>query len=556
MAIALQQAGRFAEAEKLCRAILQREPREPQAIYLLGLNALATGRHQRAAELLGRTIRLDPSFAPGYLNLGVALAALGRRREALVQYDEAVARAPGLAEAHDCRGRLLREMGEPEAAVASFDRALALRPDDPEILNSRGLALDALKRHDEALAAFDTALALRPKFPEALCNRGNALNWLKRPEEGLASFDKALRLRGDFAEAWCNRGDTLHEQKRLAEALSSFDKAVALKPDFAEAHYGRSLTLLTLGRYREGFREYEWRKQRGGYRQPTFSSPLWLGKPNLGGRSLLIYPELFLGDMLQFCRYAVLAAAQGAKVILTVQAPLVALLKTLHPGVAVIEDGQAAPRFDFHCPLLSLPLAFGTTLESVPGNAPYLYADPARVAVWKGIIGGDGLKIGICWQGSGSRPELERSFPLTAFAPLTELPGVRLICLQTGFGVEQRPALPGVEYFDDPEDTEPRPFVETAAMMANLDLIITTDTSIAHLAGALGRPTWVALKHVPDWRWGVVGDTTPWYPTVRLFRQTTPGRWEDVFAAMQSAVDGIYGPTNAPPLTSIIAPER
>jgi tetratricopeptide (TPR) repeat protein len=531
IAIELHKAGRLGEAERLYRDLIQRNPRDANLLYLLGLTALTTNRHQRAADLLSRSIRINPHFAAAHLNLGLALTALNRPKEALARYDEAIACAPDLADAHYNRGLLLKDSGEPLAALASFDQALALRPDDVESLNNRALALDALKRHAEALEAFDKALALRPNFAEALGNRGNTLNWLHRPDAALESFEKALALRPDFAESWCNRGDTLHEQSRFPDALASFDKAIALKPNLAEAHYGRSLTLLMMGRYTEGFREHEWRKRRmGADRKRTFSQPLWLGKSNLAGRTLLIHPELFLGDMIQFCRYAMLASAQGAKVVLAVPEPLVALLRDLGRNITVIEETAAPGKFDYYCSLMSLPLAFGTTLETVPAPVPYLHAEPGRAEAWRKVIGGQGLKIGICWQGSASRTELDRSVPLTAFAPLSRRPGVRLISLQTGFGVEQLADLPAVEHFNAGPDAEYRPFAETAAMMTNLDLIITIDTSIAHLAGAMGRATWTCLRHVPDWRWGPTGETTPWYPTMRLFRQKTKGDWDGVFS--------------------------
>ena len=296
-----------------------------------------------------------------------------------------------------------------------------------------------------------------------------------------------------------------------------------------------------LGRYLEGFREHEWRKQRTGA-EPAFSPRVWFGKSSLAGRTLLIRPELFLGDMIQFCRYALLATAQGARVTLAVPKPLLAVLRDLAPNVTVIEESAVPGKFDCYCPLMSLPFAFGTTIETVPAPIPYLRPDPERVAAWRRTIGTDGLKIGICWQGSANRTELERSFPLARFAPLSRLPNVRLISLQTGFGVEQLPDLPGVTHFQDVSDGGQRPFVESAAMMAALDLVITTDTSIAHLAGALGRPTWIALRHMPDWRWGPSGDTTPWYPTARLFRQKTKGDWEGVFDNIQHALKD-HGPT-------------
>jgi tetratricopeptide (TPR) repeat protein len=544
MAIELHKAGRLAEAEQLYRDLLRQSPRDANLLYLIGLTALATNRPQRAADLLARSIRLNPDFAPAHLNLGLALTALNRPKQALARYDDAIARAPDLAEAHYNRATLLKDLGQPESALAAFDRALTLRPDDPEALNNRGLTLDTLKRHTAALESFNQALSLRPGFAEAHANRGNTLNWLHHPTEALADFDHALALRPDFAEPWCNRGDTLHEQNRFPDALASFDQAIALKPDFAEAHYGRSLTLLMTGRYPEGFREHEWRHRRPGAtpKRPSYQ-PLWLGKTSLFGRTLLITPELFLGDMIQFCRYALLAADHDAKVTLAAPAALVDLLRTLGPNVTVIEAGAPRGKFDYHCPLMSLPLAFGTTLQTVPAPTPYLHPDPATVEEWRRIIKPQGLKIGICWQGSARRSDLGRAFPLTELAPLARLANVRLISLQTGFGTEQLNDLPSVEHFGTDAETPLRPFVETAAMMANLDLVITTDTSIAHLAGALGRPTWIALRHVPDWRWGPTGETTPWYPTARLFRQRTKGDWAGVFDQMRLALQQT-GPTS------------
>jgi Tfp pilus assembly protein PilF len=479
-------------------------------------------------------VRIAPNFAPAHLNLGLALSALNRRAEALARYDAAIAEDPDLAEAHYNRGVLLRTMGRHDLALASFDRALALRPDDPEALNNRGLTLDALKRHAEALQSFDHAVKLRPDFGEALSNRGNTLNWLDRPLEALASFDQATALDPALAEAWCNRGDTLHEQGRFNDALASFGQAVALRPNFAEAHYGRSLTLLMLGRYPEGFRAYEWRHRRSGI--PAATGPSWGGQPSLRGRTLLIQPELYLGDMIQFCRYALLACDHGAKVKLAALAPLSGILRSLGPEVSIVAaDARPGPS-DLHCRLLSLPLAFATTVQTVPAPIPYLQADADRTEAWGRMIGSQGMRIGICWQGNPARTDLGRGFPLALFEPLSRLPGVRLISLQTGFGLAQLPDLPAVEHFDDTSDAGHRPFVETAAILANLDLVITTDTSIAHLAGAMGRPTWIILRYVPDWRWGPTGSATAWYPTVRLFRQPTRGDWAGVFDEITEAL--------------------
>ncbi|MDR3530489.1 MAG: tetratricopeptide repeat-containing glycosyltransferase family protein [Rhodopila sp.] len=543
LGIDLHQQGRLGDAEKLYRDILQRNPKRSDALYLLGIIALATRKYQRAADLIGRSIQQNPHFPPAYCNRALALAQMKRHAEALANYDKAVALNPDFAEAHYNRGMLLRDLGRHTEAIASFDKAIAIRPNDAEAHNNRGNALNDIKHHAEALASLDRAIALKPDFAAAHCNRGNALTGLKRPAEALASYDRALALRPDFAEAYCNRGDALHELKRPDAALASFDWALALKPDFAEAHFGRSLTLLAMGRYEEGFREHEWRHRRSNPESiRSFARPLWLGEKDIGGKTLLIQPELFLGDMINFCRYAKLAEAKGAKVILAVQEPLRRLLTSLGPAITIIGESDQPGPFDYHCPLMSLPVAFGTTLETVPASVPYLHAETERLESWKRKLGEHGFKIGICWRGSAASVQMDRTFPLARFFDVSRLPHVRLISLQTGAGVEELAQMPGgmcVEDFAVESEDGLRPFVDTAAIMENLDLIITADTAIAHLAGALGRPAWVVLKEVPDWRWGLEGDVTPWYPTVRLFRQKTRDDWDGVFADIHAALTGM-----------------
>jgi tetratricopeptide (TPR) repeat protein len=536
----LHELGRLADAERLYRTVLQQNPRHAGALYLLGLVAMATQRMERGADLLARSIRLNPDFPPAHCNLGIALTALNRPQEALVRYDKAIAMQPELADAWYNRGVLLKDLGREQEALESFERTLALRPDDIDALNNRGLILTVQRRFDKALIDFERILAIRPSFAPAECNRGMVFTHQRRPEQALAAFDRAIALQPDFAAAWCNRGDALHELGRIEDAIASYNRSLALQPDLAEAHFGLSLSLLLSGRYPDGFAEQEWRHRRAGARAPRYGKDrLWLGGSALAGRTLLIHPELYLGDMVQFSRYALLAVEQGARVLLAAPTPLCPLMRTLHPDIKVIDETQEVPEFDLHCPLLSLPLAFGTTTASVPAPIPYLRADPGLQAEWKARLGPDGVKIGVCWQGHPARAELDRSFPVTAFALLSAVPGIRLISLQTGAGSEQLNALPPpltIENFEDTSDNGMRPFTTLAAMISNLDLVITTDTVVAHVAGAMGRPTWVALKAVADWRWGQTADTTPWYPSTRLFRQDRRGDWEGVFAQIMTAL--------------------
>jgi tetratricopeptide (TPR) repeat protein len=544
--MALHQEGRLAEAEKLYREILQHSPKRFDALYLLGIAALAASKPQRAIDLIDRSIRQNPAFPPAWCNKGLALAQLSRHAEALTSFEKALSLDPAFAEAWYNRGISLHALARQQDAVASFDKALAIRPNDADAHNNRALSLISLGRHADALASLDKALSFNSNFAEAYTNRGNAFIGLKRPADALASFDRALAINPALAEAWCNRGEPLHDLNRPDDAEASFRQALVRKPDLAEAHFGLSLTLLALGRYDEGFRRHEWRKKRAtpeGAR--TFPQPLWLGDCRIQGKTLFIHPELFLGDMINICRYAPLAEAKGAKVILAVQEPLRKSLQSLSPTLTIIGEHERPPRFDFHCPLMSLPLAFGTILETVPAAVPYLHPDRALSAAWKDKLGGQGFKIGVCWQGSAASVAMDRTFPLTRFGEISKIPNVRLISLQTGQGSDQLATLPegmNVESYDEPGPTL-RPFEDTAAMMTNLDLVITSDTAIAHLAGALARPTWIALKQVPDWRWGLQGDTTPWYPTVRLFRQPTSNDWTSVFNAIHAALAGAEGPS-------------
>ena len=398
------------------------------------------------------------------------------------------------------------------------------------------IALHELKRLDEALASYDRALSLRPDHAEALNNRGSALQELKRYDEALASYDRALSLRPDYAEALNNRGNVLQELKRLDEALASYDKAIALKPDYADGFMNRALCRLLVGRYIEGWNDYEWRWDATDWpsKRPNFAN--WHGE-DLEGRRLLVFSEQGLGDTIQFARYLPLLARNRCQITFVTIAKLTRLLRPLTSGIEVISTLGAERKFDFQCALMSLPHRFGTDLASIPNSVPYLRAEDALIARWRERIGAHGFKIGIAWQGNPQAPiDRGRSIPLTEYFALARLPGVRLISLQKQHGLDQLSAcLPDttIETLGDDFDNGPDAFIDTAAVMENLDLIITSDTSIPHLAGALGRSTWVALKYVPDWRWLLDREDSPWYPTVRLFRQSERDNWQPVFANME-----------------------
>jgi Tfp pilus assembly protein PilF len=431
------------------------------------------------------------------------------------------------------RGRELLRSGQFDQALASFDRAIALQPDFAQALNNRGNVLFEMERFEEALASFDRAIALKADFAQAFYNRGLVLRQQQRLEEAVASFDRAIALNPGFARAFNSRANTLRRMNRFEEALASFNAAIALKPDFAGALKNRGMLLLLLGRYTQGWADYEWRWQEiETGKRPRRATTAWQGE-NLQGRRLLVFREQGLGDSLQFVRYLPLLAQRGADVTCLMPPKLLRLLHPLEQGIRFTASVDQDEAFDFHCAMMSLPHRFGTELTSVPADIPYLFAEEALVSHWKNRLGSHGFKVGINWQGDlGKNTIPGRSIALDSFLPLAEIPGVRLISLQKMSG--SPPGMPAdlkLETLGDFDDG-PDAFVDTAAVMANLDLIITCDTSVAHLAGALGRPTWVALKSNADWRWLLERSDSPWYPTLRLFRQPRAGDWDAVVREM------------------------
>ena len=529
--------GRFGEALALYDAALRGNPGMAAAHSNRGLLLQALNRFDEALQCFGRAIELQPNYADAHYNRGIALRCLGRMGEAIRAYDHAIRIQPHHPEAWNNRGIALRLLERPDEALESFTRAIALRQNFAQAHYNRGDALQDLRRHTDAVSSYDHALALKPDFAAALNNRANALRILERPEDALASCDKAITCDPRSAESWNSRGNALKDLARFDEAIASYDRAITLRAEYADALWNKSLCVLLMGNWEAGWRLYEWRKLRTGAAVfPQYPQPLWSGAENLEGKTLLIHAEQGLGDTLQFCRYAAMAAMRCKRVILAVQDSLVCLLRDLAPGVEVIGLSAPLPEFDNHIPLLSLPMAFQTNPDSCPHAVPYLHAEPDRIAMWKSRLD-DAFRIGICWQGSRQGEiDIGRSFPLRALESLASVPGVRLVSLQKHDGVEQlrdRPTGLEIEILGGNFDGGPDAFVDAAAVIANLDLVVTCDTAIAHLAGALGRPVWVALKHVPDWRWLLGRRDSPWYPTMELFRQPGRGDWQSVFATMR-----------------------
>jgi tetratricopeptide (TPR) repeat protein len=533
----------------------------------------ALRRFGEALQSCDRAIAVEPANADAHLNRGNVLMEMDRPADAFSAYRQAVSLKPDLAEAHFNAANAAARLGSPEQALNGYERALALKPDFAEAYHARGNAFEKLGRLAEALQSFEQAVALKPGLAESYNNKGNILKRLGRREEAAESYMQAVRCRPGYALAWSNRAGTLKDMGRFAEALEdceralalvpdlaaahfnrgnalkglkrfdeanrSFDRALECAPDFAEARRNKAITTLLTGHLQEGWRLYEQRETIA----PPSRASRWTGEENLDGKTLLILAEQGFGDTIQFCRYASLAASCGAAVTLAVQDPLVELLASLHPAVGICALGAVPAVSDYYIPLMSMPHAFRTDIGSVPSTVPYLAAEPHRIGIWKARIGIEGFRVGISWQGTpGGDIDIGRSFPARHLEALACIPGVRFISLQKNAGTEQLRQLSSgmkVEAFGDALDPGPSAFLDTAAAMENLDLVISSDTAVAHLAGALGRPVWVALSHVPDWRWLMDRDDTPWYPTMKLFRQTQWNDWDGVFEAMKNTLRGL-----------------
>jgi tetratricopeptide (TPR) repeat protein len=536
-AAAAYEAGRFDEAERICVAVLDRDPGEFDAIRLLALLQHRAGRCIEALASNDRALALMPDHAETLSNRGNVLAELKRFAEALASYDKALRIEPGLTEAHYNRGLLLKGLKRFDDALASLETALGLCPDHAQAHNTRGNVLYELDRCAEAVASYDKAVAVRPDFAEAFNNRGVALYRLRQFEDALASYDRAIAVRPAYAEAFNNRGVALKELRRIEEALASYGKAQQLAPDYADAHWNEALLRLLIGDFAAGLAKYEWRWRRASFTSPlrNFPQPQWAGTEPLDGKTLLLHGEQGFGDVIQFCRYVPQVKSRGARVILEVAEPLCGLMGSL--GAAqVIPAGSRLPAFDLHCPLMSLPLALGTRPDTIPATVPYLAAPADAAAAWETRLGTRKRpRIGIAWAGNPRQEnDRNRSTNLRALLPLLDVDAT--------FVSLQKDLRPGDDAFLKARDDIANlggalaDFSDAAALVSRLDAVVSVDTSIAHLAGALGKPVFVLLCFTPDWRWLLAGDTNPWYPTARLFRQTRPQDWDEPVAQTADAL--------------------
>jgi tetratricopeptide (TPR) repeat protein len=574
----------WAEAERLCRAVLATQPQAFDALHLMGIIAAQGQRLQDASQFLGQAVAARPDSASAHANLGnvlvqlkrfdeavaiydralklrpgnamacsnrgVALNALGRFDAAVASFDQAIVLKPDFAEAHYNRGNALFALHQYEAALASYERALALKPSHAEAHFKRGDALLALKQYGASVASYERAIALRPDFAEAHANLGNALCGSGRYDAALAGYERAIALKPGFAEGHYNRAIALVALRQLDAAIESYDRAIAIKPDYADAHWNKSHALLLGGDFSNGWALFEWRWRRDAQRSSArrFAQPLWLGEESISGKTILLHAEQGMGDTIQFCRYAKLVADMGARVILEAPKPLCSLLATLDGVSQVVETGSALPPFDYHCPLMSLPLALKTEVSSIPAPTAYLRPDAAKSLRWKEKLGErNKLRVGLVWSGGFRRHDpdtwdvnFRRNIDLARLAPLKN-ERIEYYSLQKGEPAELDLARLQAQGWDGPQIAdyagELHDFSDTAALIDNLDLVISVDTSIAHLAGALGKPVWILNRLDTCWRWFLDRDDSPWYPTVKLYRQEQPGDWDAVVERVRADLE-------------------
>ena len=568
----LHQRGNLNDAQNIYEQILSIQENNFDALQLLGALFAQVKKYPQAIKFLSKAIIVDPNHAGCFSNLGISFQKLRRLEEALSSYDKAISLQADYAEAYSNRGAVLQELKRFDEALSSYDKAISIKGDYAEAFNSRGTVLEELKRLEEALSSYHKAISINKDFTESYYNRGNVLHKLKRLEEALSSYDKAISLhedyaeaysnRGlvlqdlkrleealssydkaislheDYAEAYSNRGTVLEELKRLEEALSSYEKAISINKDYAEAYWNSSICYLLAGNFNEGWARYEWRWQSKSISKTAgirkFSQPLWLGTEVLKDQTIFLYAEQGLGDTIQFSRYVSLVAGLGAKVVLEVQPSLVKLLSYLEGISQIISKGDKLPNFDYQCPLMSLPLAFKTELKTIPSVSKNISTDEKKVEKWQAILGEKTKpRVGIVWSGAvNHKNDLQRSLKLSQL--ITHLPSdYEYLSLQKEISDVDKEVLIEcckIKHFGD----DLKDFTDTAALCELIDIVISVDTSVAHLAGTLGKNTWILLPYSPDWRWLLDRNDSPWYSSVKLYRQEKINDWESVLVNIES----------------------
>lgn len=532
--------GNCAKAIKCFRLALEINPQYAEAAHNLGTALRSQGRVEDSIACFLRALKRNPEDITCHLQLAIALRAAGRLNDAARTLARAIQLEPRAA-CYLELGIVQKDQRRYAEAIESLKAACELGEDSAELHLQMGDVLRLLHRTDDSLEHFNHVLVKSPRSVAGLNLKGVTLFAAGRLRDAIACYTEALRMAHDNHDVHNNLGTALLLLNEHAAAMRHFEHALRLKPDFALAHLNRALAWLRAGEFISGWLEFEWRKLCPEYRPRDYGRPLWDGSPK-PGQTVLLHAEQGLGDTFQFIRYAAVAAREGTNVVVEAQAPVVGLVGRCQGVSRAVARGQALPDYQWQSPLMSLPSLVNTTLETIPWTGPYLFAQEALVAKWRQSLASFAgrIRIGIAWQGNRKyQADHLRSIPLRAFAPLASVPGVTLFSLQKNDGAEQLQDVEqqlAVESFGPDFDVTSGAFEDTAAVMKNMDLIVTSDTAIAHLAGGLGVPVWVALSYCADWRWGPETTQSPWYPTMRLFRQPALGDWEGLFAEMSAAI--------------------
>ncbi len=576
-AIALHESGKIEQAKAVYQQLLRTKPRDPKILYLLGTAEYQLGNIDESLNLLDRSLGILPDNPIAYNNRGLVFLKKKEFQEALANFDKALKLKPDYVDVYNNRGITLQSLGRLDEAIASYKKATELKPDFADTYVNIGKALFNLERHSEAIACYDKALELDPASCDAFNNRGGALHKLGRFNEAVESYDQALKIRPDYATAHNNRGIALQNLHRFEDALKCFTSALAINPDntnalsfrgmllsdlrrfeealadyehaisldrnCAVAQFARAELLLLHGDYLQGWDLYEWRWKTSFKKTNHLIRryPFWSGEENISGKRILIHPEFGFGDYIMFVRYVGRLQQLGASIVLYAPKPLVSLFSTLKGDISVIEEGAALPEIDLQCPIMSLPHSFKTTLENIPQEFPYLTTPVSKQEYWKGQISASGKKrIGLVWSGKSNRnidsnPLKNRSIPLSMISSLISS-AFEFHSLQKETSKEDSEALLKLAAIKTHVIED---FADTAALIDQMDLIITIDTAVTHLAGALGKRLWVMLPYSTDYRWMKEGSCTPWYPKAALFRQVVAGNWEGVICAVKEELDKI-----------------
>ncbi len=528
------QAGKLHQAEHICKSILSIQPQNANILHLLGIIYYQLKEYDSAISSIEKALQLKPNDADAYFNLGNAFVDTSQLDNAITCYQKALQINPNIFEVYNNLANVFMEKGQIDNAIISYQKAIEFNPNIVDSYDNLGTALIKKKQFDEAISCYQKALQVNPNSADIYNSLGVVFHKKRQYDQAIIYYKKALQLNSKFALAYCNIAKALYQIGQIEEAVIYYKKTLILEPNLSDAHHNMALSLLLSGDFEQGWKEYEWRKKLTNIYDRDFSQPLWNGS-DISGLTILLHAEQGFGDTIQFIRYAPLVAQRGARVIVECMKELRSLIRNVEGIDYILTRGEQLPKFDMHCPLPSLPLLFNTNMESIPANIPYFTANTILVQRWRGKIHNDKskLKIGLTWLGNPNHVNDEtRSCSPKIFLPFDNLANITFYSLQKRMSTEGIENLPkGIKLVDYTKEIND--FSDTAAIIENLDLVISVDTSVAHLAGALGKPAWILLPFVPDWRWLLNREDSPWYPTIRLFRQPSLGDWGSIITKIK-----------------------